>query len=383
MAAQPQSDSHTDIVIIGGGIAGLSSAWALQRAGLSVTVIDAGTPTTPVAAGMLAAGMELEPSEQALLTLTLAAQAQWPGFRDALETATGADLGYRDEGTLFVALTRDDAMFLRQRHTLLRGAGLDVDLLPAEAIGQREAQLSPRAPLALYRAADHQVDPIATLAALRQAFTAAGAAIIPGKVTALTRVNDIWQAETDTGETHRAARVVLAAGAWSGMLDGLPRAARPPVRPIKGQSIVLQMDPAQPLIRHVVWSRQVYLAPRADGRLIIGGTVEERGFDASPTAGGLLALLEAAWRLVPGIEDLPIVETPVGFRPGSPDDAPIIGAGPMPGLFYATGQYRNGILLAPAMASALADAVGGAALPSWAAPFTIDRFATADQEAAA
>ena len=174
---------------------------------------------------------------------------------------------------------------------------------------------------------------------------------------------------------HRADIVVLAAGAWSNGIAGLPAAAQPPVRPVKGQMIALQMDPGAPLLRHVVWAPKAYMAPRADGRLLIGATVEERGFDPALTAGGVLALLEGAWRAVPGIEELPIAEMWTGFRPGSRDDAPVLGPGAVEGLVLATGHYRNGILLTPVTARAVARYVLEGVIEPAIAPFAPSRFA--------
>jgi glycine oxidase len=179
-------------------------------------------------------------------------------------------------------------------------------------------------------------------------------------------------------ETRVSADVtVLAAGAWSRGIAGLPQELRPPVRPVKGQMLGLRMDPASPLLNHVVWAPGVYLVPRRDGRLIVGGTVEEKAFDTSLTAGGVLTLLEAAWRAVPSIEELPIEEMWVGHRPGSRDDAPILGRGPVEGLLYATGHHRNGILLAPVTADATARLVLEGAVESAIRPFGFERFAPA------
>ena len=172
----------------------------------------------------------------------------------------------------------------------------------------------------------------------------------------------------------RADVVVLAAGAWSRDVEGLPSALRPPVRPIKGQMLSLQMDPAAPLLTHVVRAHNVYLVPRRDGRLIVGATTEEKGFDTTLTAGGVLALLEAAWRLVPSIEDLPIAEMWVGHRPGSRDDAPILGPGPIDGLVYATGHHRNGILLTPVTANMIARLVLDGVTDPAIAAFGLERF---------
>jgi glycine oxidase len=146
------------------------------------------------------------------------------------------------------------------------------------------------------------------------------------------------------------------------------------VRPLKGQAIALQMDPAAPLIHHVCWAPGVYMVPRNDGRLILGATVEEKGFDPNLTAGGVLALLEAAWRAVPAVEELPIAEMWVGHRPGSRDDAPILGPSGVPGLIYATGHHRNGILLAPVTANFIAHAVIDGVVAPDIAPFGVDRF---------
>jgi glycine oxidase len=168
--------------------------------------------------------------------------------------------------------------------------------------------------------------------------------------------------------------VVLAAGAWSREIGGIPPAYLPPVRPIKGQMLALQMDPAAPLLRHVVWLPRGYLVPRLDGRLIIGATVEERGFDASLTAGGLFALIEGAWRAVPAIEELPIAESWVGFRPGSRDDAPMLGPSGIDRLVIATGHHRNGILLTPITAQTIAGLILDGQGDPLIAPFGLDRF---------
>jgi glycine oxidase len=179
---------------------------------------------------------------------------------------------------------------------------------------------------------------------------------------------------TARGYDH-ADVVILAAGAWSREISGIPRSHLPPVRPIKGQMLALRMDPETPLLRHVMWlPRGGYLVPRRDGRLVVGGTVEERGFDDSMTAGGLLALIEGAWRAVPAIEELPVAETWVGFRPGSRDDAPLLGPSGIDRLVMATGHHRNGILLTPITARSISAYVLTGRLPDSVQPFTPERF---------
>jgi glycine oxidase len=231
---------------------------------------------------------------------------------------------------------------------------------------------------------DHQVDNRKLVAALRIAAEAAGASISEHRpVRAISSnggcVDGIVLAD---GSKVPADVVVLAAGAWSRSIAGLAPELRPPVRPIKGQMLALRMDPAAPLLTHMVWAPGAYLVPRRDGRLLVGATVEEKGYDMSLTAGGMLTLLEAAWRAVPAVEELPIEEMWVGHRPGSRDDAPILGLGPLDGLVYATGHHRNGILLTPVTADAIARLVlDGVAEPS-IRPFGIERFAAPARAAA-
>jgi len=177
------------------------------------------------------------------------------------------------------------------------------------------------------------------------------------------------------GTVHKAERIVLAAGAWSRAVEGL--GVSPPVRPVKGQMLALAMDARAPLLSHVVWAPGAYLVPRHDGRLLVGATVEEKGFDPHLTAGAQLALLQAAWRVLPGIEELPISEAWVGFRPGSRDDAPILGAGPVAGLVFATGHYRNGILMTPITSELIAALILDQRVDPLIAPFSIKRFARA------
>jgi glycine oxidase len=179
------------------------------------------------------------------------------------------------------------------------------------------------------------------------------------------------------GAFHPADSVVIAAGAWSPLVAGLPPALRPPVRPVKGQMLALGMDARAPILRHVLWTQKAYLAPRRDGRLLVGATTEERGFDERLTAGGMLSLLESAWRALPEIEELPILESWTGFRPGSRDDAPILGPTDVDGLIFATGHHRNGILLTPVTADAIAGFLLSGREDETLAAFRLSRFAPA------
>ncbi|NVO17907.1 MAG: glycine oxidase ThiO [Rhodoplanes sp.] len=369
-----------DVVIIGAGVCGLGIAWRLAQRGIAVTVLDrgpVGAGASRVAAGMLAACAEAEPGEEALVRLGRHAQALWPGFAAELQQTTGIDLGLRREGTLVVALTADDRARLTHQLAFQQGLGLPLDWLSPAEVQRREPHLAAGLAGAVLSPDDHQVDSRALVAALTAAAERAGVLLRPHVAVAaiVTENGRAIGVRLSDSTLVPAKTIVLAAGAWSRGIEGLSAEARPPVRPIKGQVVTLQMDAAAPLLNHVVWAPGCYLVPRADGRLLVGATVEEKGFDTAITAGGVLALLEAAWRVLPGIEELAIVETTVGHRPGSRDDAPILGPSAVDGLIYATGHHRNGILLAPVTADAVARLAAGEGTDPAIAPFGMARFA--------
>ena len=369
------------VAVIGAGVIGLGIAWRLAQRGAAVTVFDlgaAGAGASHAAAGMLAACAEAEPGEEALTALGRLSQSLWPGFAAELERASGLTVDLRREGTLVVARTADDLARLRHQLQFQHSLGLPLELISAAEARRREPHLAGLAG-AVFSPQDHQVDNRKLAAALRAAAAGAGAVIREheGVESVLVVQGRAAGVRLRNGTEWPADAVVLAAGAWSRSIAGLPAPLRPPVRPVKGQMLALRMDPAAPLINHVIWAPNVYLVPRRDGRLIVGATVEEKGFDQSLTAGGILALLEAAWRVVPAIEELTIDEMWVGHRPGSRDDAPILGLGPVEGLVYATGHHRNGILLAPVTADAIARLVFDREIDAAIRPFGIERFAAA------
>lgn len=381
MSARATHSPTPAVAIIGAGVIGLATAWRLAQRGAKVTVFDkgaAGSGASHAAAGMLAANLEAEPREEALTALNRASQALWPDFAAELESASGMSVGLRTEGTLLLALTADDQARLKHLLAFQTSLGLPLEWLSAAEVRRREPHLAPNMVGALWSSQDHQVDNRAVAAALREAVQRAGVSLhehsaVEEIVTAGVRITGVRAG----GRVVPADVVVLAAGAWSREIAGLPNDARPPVRPVKGQMLALRMDPKAPLLNHVVWAPGAYLVPRRDGRLLIGATVEEKGFDPHLTAGGQLSLLEATWRALPGIEELPIDEMWVGFRPGSRDDAPIIGPGVVPGLVYATGHYRNGILLTPITAKAVADLLLDGAVDPAIRPFGLERFTAA------
>jgi len=374
----PHLKKKPRVAIIGAGVVGLGMGWRL--AGRAVVEIfergAAGSGASWAAAGMLAACCEAEPGEETLVALGRESQARWPGFAKELLRVSGIDVELRREGTLVLALTADDQAEIGHRLEFQRQLDLPLEWLSAAATRAREPHLAGKIAGALFSPEDHQVDNRKLVQALRVAAESAGVTIHEHRPVKeiLVQGGQARGVVCDDGTMAPADIVVLAAGAWSRRIGGLPPDRRPPVRPVKGQMLALKMDPAAPLLNHVLWAPGAYLVPRRDGRLVVGGTVEEKGFDETITAGGLLKLLEAAWRAVPAVEELPVDEIWVGHRPGSRDDAPILGRGPLDGLFYATGHHRNGILLAPVTADAMARLILDDVIDPAIRPFGLERF---------
>jgi len=365
----------------------LGIGWRLAQAGCSVDVFErdiAGRAASWAAAGMLAANVETEPGEESLLALNLESQAAWPAFAATLEAASGVALGYRDEGTLVVAAHRDDAAELRNTFEFQRGLGLDITWLTGGQARRLEPHLAPAVSVAVLSEKDHQVDNRQLVRALQTAFARAGGRLHEGvAVEAVDVAAGRVRGVRAGGRRVEADVVLLAAGAWSYDIDGLPPTSRPPVRPLKGQMLSLRMDPRAPIVDRVLWGPGIYIVPRRDGTLILGATVEDKGFDSELTAGGIHRLLEAAWEILPQIEELPIGEMWVGFRPTSRDDAPILGPTPVEGLVIATGHHRNGVLLAPLTIDAVSAFVLDGTLDPAIEPFGIGRFYAQDTARAA
>ena len=353
----------TDVAVVGGGAIGLASAWRAAQRGLSVTVLDPapGSGASHAAAGMLCPVTEVHYGEEPLLALTMESARRWPAFATEVTEASGIDVGYRPDGTLLVAFDDDD---LRALDTLLhfqRSLGLDVERLRSRECRTLEPQLSPRVRGGVLVSGDHQVDNRRLVTALMEACRRVGVQFDARSVDALDDVP--------------ADRVVLAAGCWSASLDAVP------VRPVKGQILRLRFDPTDaPLTRNVrgfAEGRSVYLVPRGDGELVVGATMEELGYDTTVTVGAVHDLLRAATDLVPGVSELELVEVRAGLRPGTPDNAPIIGVSSRDErVVHATGHYRNGILLTPVTADSVASMLAGGGVPAVVAPFGDERFAT-------
>jgi glycine oxidase len=365
-----------DVAVAGAGIIGLSIAWRLALRGLSVAVFEraeAGSGASLAATGMLAAAAEHEPGCHDLLALALESQRQWPQFRAALEAQSGLSVDFREDGTLVVALGRDEVERLRFRHDLHKRCGLATRWLGGPQVRDLEPGLRPSAAAGLHCADDHQVDPRRVMAALRAACLAAGVHLFEQcAVTAVDIEGGRACGLLTARGACRAQTVVLTAGAWIG--DLAPPGLKMPVHPLKGQSLALRTTRDTGTLAHIVWTEQIHMAPKSDGRLIVGATVEERGFDETITAGGVYALLEGARRAFPAIEEMAIDAMWTGFRPSSIDDAPILGTAPVGNLVLATGHHRNGYLLAPVTAFAIEALVADGAMPAVAQPFGVGRF---------
>ncbi|MDQ0760057.1 glycine oxidase ThiO [Streptomyces canus] len=380
------SSRTSDVLVVGGGIIGLVTAWRAAQRGLTTTVVDPepGGGAAQVAAGMLAAVTELHYGEHTLLGLNLASAHRYPDFSAELTDLTGLDLGYRRCGTLAVALDADDRAHLRELHALQRQSGLESEWLSGRECRRLEPMLAPGVRGGLRVDGDHQIDPRrltrALLAACEQAGVVFHRAWAKGLRVARDRAAGVGTAD---GDELGAGQVVLAAGSLSGRLEGVPADVLPPVRPVKGQVLRLTVPPRcapflSRTVRAVVRGSQVYLVPRENGELVIGATSEELGWDTTVTAGGVYELLRDAHELVPGITELPLTETRAGLRPGSPDNAPLLGPTELTGLVLATGHYRNGVLLTPITGDAMAHVLTTGELPDVASPFTPRRFAATE-----
>ncbi|WP_406215264.1 glycine oxidase ThiO [Streptomyces canus] len=376
------SSRTSDVLVVGGGIIGLVTAWRAAQRGLTTAVVDPepGGGAAQVAAGMLAAVTELHYGEQTLLGLNLASAHRYPDFAAELTDLTGLDLGYRRCGTLAVALDADDRAHLRELHALQRQSGLESEWLSGRECRRLEPMLAPGVRGGLRVDGDHQIDPRRLTRALLAACEQAGVAFHRAWAKGLRVAGDRAAGVTTTdGDELGAGQVVLAAGSLSGRLEGVPADVLPPVRPVKGQVLRLTVPPRcapflSRTVRAVVRGSQVYLVPRENGELVIGATSEELGWDTTVTAGGVYELLRDAHELVPGITELPLTETRAGLRPGSPDNAPLLGPTELTGLVLATGHYRNGVLLTPITGDAMAHVLTTGELPDVARPFTPRRF---------
>jgi glycine oxidase len=377
--AAPGSDD-TDIAVVGGGIIGLACAWQLARhapTGTRLNLIAPATlPSTAasfVAAGMLGPAAEAQFGESDLTELALDSAARWKTFAADLEADSGLDIGYDQSPTLTVALDPSDRAALDHLLTYQQSLGLTAHRRNAGACRALVPALAPAICGGVETPADHRVDNRALLGALGSAAKAAAvtfiddtvAAIEPGPMLGLT-----------SGRRIGATRILLAAGIGLRTIAGLGQAGLPDLRPVKGTILRLGPSPTSPstasflplTVRGLVRGRSIYLVPRPDGTVVVGATVEERG-DTEVAAGAVHQLLDDARALLPGLDDLTLLETGVGLRPATPDHRPCLGWTRLDGVAVATGHFRHGFLLAPVTAAAaVALFAGGAVPPGFTSP---------------
>ncbi|MGI5202869.1 glycine oxidase ThiO [Spirillospora sp. CA-108201] len=367
------------IVIIGAGVVGLATAWRTAAGGAAVTLVDPAPASgaSSVAAGMLTPVSELTYGEEPLLRLGLASRDRYGAFVAELEELTGLETGYRTDGIIEVAFDSDDLRHLDDLRRFQEDLGIPAEALTGRECRRLEPMLAPGVRGGLLAPEDGSVDPRRLAPALLAACERLGVRLVRRRAERVVVENDAAAGVgLDDGTVIRADRVLLAAGPWSGDLGGLPPGTVPPVRPVKGQ--VIRLRTRTPFLRRstrgLVRGSSVYLVPRADGEIVLGATQEELGFDTRVTAGGLWELLRDARELLPGITELEFAEVTAGLRPGSPDNAPVMGPTALPGLLVGTGHFRNGILLTPVSADILSAMLLDGPVPEVAGPFAPDRF---------
>jgi glycine oxidase len=376
-----------EVVVVGGGIVGLSIAWRAARHGFAVTVADPdpGGGASHAAAGMLAPVSEAYYGEEALLALNRASHARWPGFAADLEDDGDLPVPVHTAGSLCVGFDDDDRRALDELHRFQSSLGLAVERLGSRQCRQLEPLLSPRVRGGVRIDGEANVDGRAVCRALLAALRRRGGRTVGESAVAVVHDGGrVAAVRLASGERVAADRVVLAAGSHTPSVEGVPADEVPPVRPVKGQVLRLRFDPADPPlarnVRALVRGEAVYLVPRASGELVVGATVEERGFDPAVTAGAVRGLLDAAVEVVPAVAELELVEATARTRPATPDGGPIIGPTRVDGLVLATGHHRNGVLLAPITADAVTGMLAGQPPTAEVRPFHPARFHRADHD---
>ncbi len=361
-SAVPARATAQHVAVIGGGVIGLSAAWKLAQSGAAVTLFDTGHRQMGgswAAAGMLAAAVESRAVSEPLSRFNQWNASLWADFAREVSDVAEASIGHDTSGTLLLHqpgvsghVPENTPVWGRDRLTL------EEPHIGADCAG------------AYFFPEDHSVDSRALLSALAIACKQAGVTFRDEPITRIETAGDRVTGVVSGGELLRVDAACLAAGAWSSDILEASALAPLPVRPIKGQMLCLQTDARAPLLRHVIWGNGVYLVPRADGRLVIGATMEETGFDASLTTEAIAGLRLKAEQVVPGLKKLPVVETWAGLRAGSPDESPFIGHHGVSNLVVATGHHRNGILQAPGTAQIVTSLLQGREMPEIAHLFS-------------
>ncbi len=340
-----------DVVIVGGGVMGCASALELAKAGAKVVVLERSVPgaeASSAAAGILGAQVETREPDSGF-ELARQSRARYPAWAEQLKNATGIDVGYRQCGILRVAFDEEAKNQILGEVSWQHEAGLAVEKVQHEKLRAFEPKLDPKIAFALHFPEEGQVDPPRLLRALYIAAAQAGASFRSGAyVRAVAAEAGVVRGVVlDDGTRVASDHVVLAAGSWSTLVDGIPLESSA-VRPSRGQMV--ELETREPVLRRIVFGPRCYLVPREDGRILVGSTLEFVGYRREVTAGAIRDLLAAAIELVPSLVDSQLGRTWSNFRPYSDRGRPLIGASEVRGLILATGHHRNGILLAPVTA---------------------------------
>ncbi len=352
-------DRRPDVIVIGAGVAGCGVAWRLAQRGVRVLMLERDEPgrgASWAAAGMLTPVGETS-HDDAFAALGEEALRRWEGFASELAAVGAGTVGLRRSGRMQVATNAAAADRLRRLASSPGGKRAQAVWLDPAAARAIEPVLTSDIAGAVIFPGDASADPRALAHALARAAVDAGAFLRIAEVVAIRRDPEgACGVQLRDGTVISARRIVLAAGAWAAQLEGLP--APLPVRPIRGEMFALRASGFE--LQHIVWGEGCYVVPRPDGRVLVGATVDDVGFAPGPTPAGIAALAHAAERMCPRLAAQAIIEAWAGYRPGTPDALPILGADPrLPGFFHASGLYRNGILLAPVIADEIAAAVSG------------------------
>ncbi len=368
------------IAIVGGGIAGLAVGWRLAAAGADVDVLErglAGSGSTWAAAGMLAPAAEASHGNDPHARLAREAREQWPSFARELEEASGIAIGFDVCGSLTVACDDERAAELSERGNFIRAYGEHAEYLSAETALAGEPMLARDIQGALFAADDAKVDNRVVMEALVRAFARAGGHLHENCNVCSVHVEaDRAKGVITSDGTIAADCVIVAAGAWSSLLGGLADGTLPPIRPAKGQMVSLRVPQGAAMPRHLTWGDGIYVVSRGQV-VLLGATVEDRGFDTSVTREARDQLLARATRILPALGTWSVAESWAGLRPRTPDANPVLGVTGVGGLYMATGQFRNGILFAPVVAEILCKLVLGQGAGELASSFDPRRFAKA------
>ena len=368
-----------DALIVGAGVIGLATAWRAAGRGLNVTVVDPAPASgaSHAGAGMITPVSELGYGEEPLLHLGIASRDRYAKFVAELEELTGLATDYRADGLLQVAFDADDLAIIDDLRRFQESVGVRAETLTGRECRRIEPMLAPSVRGGLLAPDDGAIDPRRLCAALLTAVERTGGRLVRDRATEIIVAGDAAVGvRLAGGDELRADRIVLAAGCWTGDLKGLPPGTLPDIRPVKGQ--ILRLRTRVPFLarstRGLVRGSPIYFVPRTDGEIVVGATQEELGFDTTVTAGGLWELLRDARELVPGITELEFAEVVAGLRPGSPDNAPVLGPVGPSGLHIASGHFRGGVLLAPITGDVMAEMLATGQVPEQARPFTPERF---------